>query len=156
MSGAWNHLPPIFETTSIMENKNYRLNDSEMFADITDGTAIVINSLTGIYYGMNGFGTSVFENLLAGSSTADILAAASSGEGAPASLEESLDGFFASLEGFGIVLPGEPSSRPAVLDMGAAASDGFIPTCNEYKDVQELLYADPIHEVEEEKGWSPE
>ena len=38
---------------------NYILNESEMFADINEGTAIVINSQTGIYYGMNGFGTSV-------------------------------------------------------------------------------------------------
>ena len=55
---------------------NYKLNETEMFADITDGTAIIINSVTGIYYGMNGYGTSLFENLLAGSSVEDIVAAA--------------------------------------------------------------------------------
>ena len=32
----------------------YALNDSKMFMDIDDGIAIVINSETGIYYGMNG------------------------------------------------------------------------------------------------------
>ncbi|MBQ1708636.1 MAG: hypothetical protein II026_06190, partial [Bacteroidales bacterium] len=57
---------------------NFILNESEMFADINEGTAIVINSQTGIYYGMNGFGTSVFENLLAGSSVEDVVAAAKS------------------------------------------------------------------------------
>ena len=31
-----------------------------------------------------------------------------------------------------------------------------MPTCNEYNDVQELLFADPIHEVKEEEGWKPE
>ena len=36
-----------------MESKNYRLNESKMFADITDGIAIIINAATGIYYGMN-------------------------------------------------------------------------------------------------------
>ena len=30
---------------------NYQLNESKMFADITDGIAIIINSETGIYYG---------------------------------------------------------------------------------------------------------
>ena len=34
----------------------YVLNDAKMFSDIADGIAIVINSETGIYYGMNGFG----------------------------------------------------------------------------------------------------
>ena len=27
---------------------------------------------------------------------------------------------------------------------------------NEYNDAQELLLADPIHEVKEETGWTPE
>ena len=38
----------------------YTLNNDKMFVDITDGIAIVINSETGIYYGMNALGTNVF------------------------------------------------------------------------------------------------
>ncbi len=136
---------------------NYILNESEMFADINEGTAIVINSQTGIYYGMNGFGTSVFENLLAGSSVEDVVAAANSLSGAPAGVETALEAFLQTLSGFRIVLPADaPSSRPAELDAAAAAADAFTPECKEYRDVQELLYADPIHEVEEETGWTPE
>jgi hypothetical protein len=41
---------------------NYKLNEDKMFADIADGVAIIINGETGIYYGMNEFGTSIFEN----------------------------------------------------------------------------------------------
>ena len=55
-----------------MEAQNYQLNEAKMFADVNEGTAIVINSITGIYYGMNKFGTAVFENLQAGSSTREI------------------------------------------------------------------------------------
>lgn len=136
---------------------NYILNESEMFADINEGTAIVINSQTGIYYGMNGFGTSVFENLLAGSSVEDVVAAAKSLSGAPAGVETALEAFLQTLSGFRIVLPADaPSSRPAELDAAAAAADAFTPECKEYRDVQELLYADPIHEVEDETGWTPE
>ena len=53
---------------------NYVLNDEKMFADITDGIAIIINSETGIYYGMNALGTAVYENLINGASTESILA----------------------------------------------------------------------------------
>ena len=48
---------------------NYQLNENKMFADITDGIAIIINSETGIYYGMNAFGTQVYENIAQGVST---------------------------------------------------------------------------------------
>ena len=131
-----------------MESKNYRLNESKMFADITDGIAIIINAATGIYYGMNGYGTGIFDNLLAGSST-EI-------PGAPANAEESLSAFLETMLGFEIILPAETSSRKASLVAKDAVFDQFIPVCKEYKDVQELLYADPIHEVSEEEGWKPE
>ena len=135
---------------------NYALNEAEMFADITDGTTIIINSMTGIYYGLNGFGTSIFENLLAGSSVEDILSAAKALPEAPQQMEACLDTFLHSLAEFRIILPAPEASRPASLDEKAAAADCFKPECNEYRDVQELLYADPIHEVEEDKGWMPE
>ncbi len=139
-----------------MESKNYQLNESKMFADVTDGIAIIINAVTGIYYGMNGYGTGIFENLMAGSSTADILEAAQALPGAPQTVEESIQSFLDTLEAFEIVLPAPESSRPASLKAEDAAFDQFVPVCKEYRDVQELLFADPIHEVQEDKGWTPE
>ena len=52
---------------------NYVLNEEKMFADITDGAAIIINSETGIYYGLNSFGTQIYENLIKGIASEDIL-----------------------------------------------------------------------------------
>ena len=43
---------------------NYVLNEAKMFTDITDGIAIIINSETGIYYGLNAFATNVYENIV--------------------------------------------------------------------------------------------
>lgn len=127
-----------------------------MFADVTDGIAIIINATTGIYYGMNGYGTGIFSNLLAGSSTADVLAAAKALPGAPANVEENLEAFLQTLLDFEIVIPAGQSSREASLVAKDATFDQFVPVCKEYKDVQELLFADPIHEVSEEEGWKPE
>ncbi|MBP5334272.1 MAG: PqqD family protein [Bacteroidales bacterium] len=139
-----------------MESKNYRLNEAKMFADITDGIAIIINASTGIYYGMNGYGTGIFDNLLAGSSTNDILTAIKALPDVPANAEEHLSAFLETLLGFEIIIPAPESSREASLVLKDAVFDQFIPVCKEYKDVQELLYADPIHEVSEEEGWKPE
>ena len=44
---------------------NYKLNEEKMFADISDNIAIIINTQTGIYYGLNCLATLVFENGIA-------------------------------------------------------------------------------------------
>ncbi|MBR5175516.1 MAG: PqqD family protein [Bacteroidales bacterium] len=140
-----------------MESRNYQLNDAKMFADITDGTAIVINSATGMYYGMNGFGTAIYENLQEGSSTGDVLSAAIQLPGIPDGFEAALEKFIASLVEFEIIVPKEEtSSRPAVIDPAIAEESDFIPVCTAYQDVQELLFADPIHDVDVDEGWKPE
>ena len=139
-----------------MEIKNYQLNEAKMFADVNDGIAIIINAVTGIYYGMNGYGTGIFKNLMEGSSTDDVLAAIRTLPGAPDSVEESLQDFLKVLLDFDIILPAPASTKEATLVAKDAAFDQFIPVCKEYKDVQELLFADPIHEVSEEEGWKPE
>ena len=140
-----------------MESRNYQLNDAKMFADVTDGTAIIINSATGIYYGMNGFGTAIYENLLEGSSTGDILAAALQIPEIQDGFEATLDGFIATLVKYEIIVPrDEISSRPAVIDPAIAKESDFTPVCTAYEDVQELLFADPIHEVDVDEGWKPE
>ncbi|MBO7071110.1 MAG: PqqD family protein [Bacteroidales bacterium] len=136
---------------------NYHLNDAKMFADVTDGIAIIINSLTGIYYGMNGLGTEMFDALLKGASEADILAAFKALPGAPDDCEARLQAFIDTLLGFEVIVPASTvSSAPVTLVEKDAVFDKFTPTCNEYNDVQELLFADPIHEVKEDEGWKPE
>ena len=144
------------QPNELMESKNYQLNEAKMFADVTDGIPIIINAVTGIYYGMNGYGTGIFCSLLSGASTTDVLAAAKALPGAPEDLEEPLQAFLDTLVDFDIVVPAPVSSGEAVLKAEDAAFDKFIPVCKEYKDVQELLFADPIHEVSEEEGWKPE
>jgi hypothetical protein len=129
---------------------NYVLNESKMFADITDGMAIVINGETGVYYGMNELGTSVFENIIGGASVENVLAAliAAGAEDAEAALNK----FISTLVEKEILLSGEDSSKDVSLTLDV----DFSMTCDEYSDAQELLLADPIHEVKEDSGWTPE
>lgn len=135
---------------------NYVLNESKMFADITDGMAIVINGETGIYYGMNTLGTSVFENIIAGAKVEDILVALKSLEGVTEQVEANLNAFVSSLVEKEILLAGDDASKEVEIAADVAKADNFEITCDEYSDAQELLLADPIHEVKEESGWTPE
>ena len=134
---------------------NYVLNESKMFADITDGIAIVINSDTGIYYGMNGFGTAVFQALIQGASEEDVLTAVKNLAGAPADMDTRFQTFMNEIKAKELVIEGAGSGT-ANIDASVAAADNFELSVKEYNDAQEMLLADPIHEVKETTGWTPE
>lgn len=134
---------------------NYVLNEEKMFADITDGIAIVINSETGIYYGMNALGTAVFENLINGASVENVLAALKVLPNVPADIETNLNAFVEAIVAKELVIAGAANDKEAQIAAEAAA-EGFDINVSEYNDAQELLLADPIHEVKEDTGWTPE
>ena len=55
-----------------------------------------------------------------------------------------------------ILLPAEETDAQAEIDAKIAKDANFVMTLSEYNDAQELLLADPIHEVKEDTGWTPE
>lgn len=133
----------------------YALNDEKMFADITDGIAIVINSETGIYYGFNGLGSAVLQNIINGVAIEKILASLQSA-GAPADIETKLKAFVADMQAKDMLIVASDNGADADIDAGIAKEDNFELKLDEYNDAQEMLLADPIHEVKEEQGWTPE
>lgn len=135
---------------------NYVLNEEKMFADITDGIAIIINSETGIYYGMNELGTVVYEALQAGASSEDVLASLKALEGAPSDMEERYNTFIQFLLDYELVVESSASNANVNIDLNVAKASEYELKVDEYNDAQELLLADPIHEVKEETGWTPE
>lgn len=135
---------------------NYRLNEEKMFADITDGIAIIINSETGIYYGMNTFATNVYENIVAGVSIEDIKAEIEKLSDLPADFEDNFKMFIDAMVEKEILVEAEDNNAQANIDENLAKEDNYVLELKEYNDAQELLLADPIHEVKEETGWTPE
>ncbi len=135
---------------------NYVLNEEKMFADVTDGIAIIINSETGIYYGLNGLGTNVYENLVNGVSTDKIIAGLKGIAGCPADIEDKFNSFIKAMKDFELIVEGGSDSAEANINEEIAKEDSFEMDVKEYNDAQELLLADPIHEVKEETGWTPE
>ena len=135
---------------------NYKLNDEKMFADITDDIAIIINSETGIYYGMNSFATNVYENIVNGASSEKVLEAIKTLEGVPSTIENNYKMFIEAMTDKEILIPADASDSEVSLNIEFAREDNFALNLKEYNDAQELLLADPIHEVKEETGWTPE
>ena len=136
---------------------NYRLNDAKMFADVTDGIAIIINSETGIYYGMNEFATKVYEYLQNGASAEKVLEAIKNVPNIPDYTIDNFEMFINILLKKEIMLPSNENNEMNVsFDANMVKENKFAIELKEYSDAQELLLADPIHEVKEEEGWSPE
>ena len=135
---------------------NYQLNEEKMFADITDGIAIIINSETGIYYGMNTFATNVYENIVAGVSIENIKAEIEKLSDLPADFEDNFKMFIDAMVEKEILVEAEDNNAQANIDENLAKEDNYVLELKEYNDAQEVLLADPIHEVKEETGWTPE
>lgn len=135
---------------------NYVLNEEKMFADVTDGIAIIINSETGIYYGLNQLATAVYENLINGASTDAILDELKSIQGVPVDIESRFNSFIEDMIKAELLIRGEDSDAFARIAASIAQEDNFVMEVKAYDDAQELLLADPIHEVKEETGWTPE
>ena len=134
----------------------YALNESKMFMDIADGIAIVINSETGIYYGLNAFGTLVLEALSKGVDSNALLQKIQALSGAPADIEQQFNAFLNELLHSELLIEGPAASADISVDEKVAVADQFKMEVKSYTDAQEMLLADPIHEVKEETGWTPE
>lgn len=135
----------------------YVLNEEKMFADIADGVAIVINSETGIYFGMNVFSTAIFEKIIAGYNDETIFQALKQLPNAPEDLAHKFNAFIEDLINKGLVMESPvQNSGEVTFDAAILNDEGFAIAVTEYNDAQELLQADPIHEVKEGTGWTPE
>lgn len=130
----------------------YKLNEEKMFFDIADGQAVVINFVTGMYYGTSTLGSAVLEKLVQKVSSDKILAALSAVDGCPADMGAKLDAFIKALSDKEIIVPAETEEQEVSFD-SAAFADGFELTLDEFAEVQDLLLADPIHDVDVEEGW---
>jgi len=130
----------------------YKLNEEKMFFDIADGQAVVINFVTGMYYGTSTLGSAVLEKLVQKVSTDKILAGLSAADGCPSDMGAKLDAFIKALSDKEIIVPADTEDQEVSFDK-AAFADGFELTLDEFAEVQDLLLADPIHDVDVEEGW---
>jgi len=130
----------------------YKLNEEKMFYDMADGQAIVINFTTGVYYGTSSLGSAVLDALLSGASVEAVLAAVQALPGCPVDMDAQLDAFVQALLEKEVIVAGEATGAAVAID-AAALADGFALTVDEFAEVQDLILADPVHDVDVEQGW---
>lgn len=131
----------------------YQLNAEKMFFDIADGQAVVINFLSGMYYGTTSLGSVILERLVNGKDPKKIAEAVKALPGCPEDFDAQLNVFIAQLREREILLDGEISPGGDEEIGGMALADGFALTLDEFSEVQDLILADPVHDVDVEQGW---
>jgi hypothetical protein len=118
---------------------------------------IVVNLDNGTYYSFDGVGAQLWD-WMAGpgcSEGALVATAQASFHGEAEIIADAVRAFLAQLreEQLVRVVDGAPD-QDAVATPGDAAKSPFaLPTLQKYTDMEALLLADPVHEVDKEGGW---
>lgn len=136
------------------EQTTYRVNDQKVINETLDGETIIINLENGNYYSMNPSGSVVWELIVKNSSKDQIISEfLQRYETTKEDLEKPITDLLQLLVNEDLIvktdLPAvhtEPSSAPTEKE------SFLVPLIEKYEDMQEMLLADPIHDVDA-IGW---
>lgn len=127
----------------------YAVNAPDVVSEDFDGEMVILNLANGRYFGLQGIASQIWSCIGDGHRPDAILASIAAGQ---PSLVESSKSFFARLVEFELIVARkdgtEESTEPLNLVWAAEA-----PTIDMFDDLAELIFADPIHDVDEQAGW---
>jgi hypothetical protein len=145
----------------------YRQRGAPIIHDTIDNETIAINQLSGTYYSLEGAAAVAWDALRDGASVSHIarrLESTYDAQGEP--LEQPVAAFIGELLAEELIVEGAPDSDGAAEANGpgheqgngrTTATDGALPPftglrLQRYNDLEVMLLADPIHEVDD-TGW---
>ncbi len=126
--------------------KPYAVNAPDVVADNFEGEIVILNLANGHYYALQGIAQRIWPLLADGHIPELILASIAAkrpelGTGAAA--------FIARLVELNLIV-GAPQAAAGTID---ETWQGEAPAIDVYDDLAELIFADPIHDVDEQAGW---
>jgi Coenzyme PQQ synthesis protein D (PqqD) len=128
------------------------LAEPDCVAEDFGGEVVVLNSATGVYHSLTDLAAAVWRDLMAGHSVEALLDAISHVD---ERAFQATGDFMRDLESAGLVR--RTSSRaPRSLTPDCASLVGAGETkltIQSFDDMKDLILADPIHDVDDEKGW---
>lgn len=124
----------------------HRINEAVLSHELIDGEVVIIKFDTGNYYSLAGSAATVWMRLRQAAGVAELTALFAS---PPDSASAEIAAFVADLAAEELVIAA-PAVEPA--SETSAPVPYAKPELNKYTDMQQLLLADPLHEVEE-AGW---
>ena len=137
-----------------MEDPKYRIDESRIISEMLDGETIIIDFKNGSYYSLNNTGSVLWEKIREGY-TKDQLLQYLKGrfDASPDLIEKSALTLLAQLIDLSLLVEETASSDlPSVEVYSGTKQEFYAFALQQFQDMQEMLLADPIHDVDE-TGW---
>jgi hypothetical protein len=135
--------------------QHYRVDTDNIMHETIDGEAVIVNLETGTYYAFDGTGLFIWDRLSGDGASAEQLvdAACASYLGPKEDIGVGVTRFFNALqkEQMLVAVDGAADTESPAADQSPNV-EFQLPKLNIYTDMEALLLADPIHEVESD-GW---
>ncbi len=126
----------------------HRINAPDVVAEDFDGQVVILNLANGHYFSLEGCAGAIWASITAGHAPQAVLASIRADR---PEMEGASLAFLAELVKLELIFPEETVAAPA--DPVPATWLGEPPRLEVYKDLADLIYADPIHDVDEQAGW---
>lgn len=134
---------------------HFEINVPDVVGETVDGEVVIINLKDGNYHSLVDVGSAIWGWIEAGHDV-DAMNAALSSRFPESASEVSRDmaDFLAQLEQESLIRAGTGDLAVQAPDLGILDTlDGYAkPELNSYRDMQDLLLLDPVHEIDE-TGW---
>ncbi|MBU0678740.1 MAG: PqqD family protein [Verrucomicrobia bacterium] len=137
------------------EAMNFSINSQDVVNETIEGEVIMINMKSGNYYSVDRVGADIWTCLEKGLASADIVDVVAKKYAVDAdTVKDEVDRFLSELNAENLLCPAESSASADGFALEPAGEgDSFqAPSLDKYDDLQDLLLADPIHDVDA-GGW---
>jgi hypothetical protein len=129
------------------QSLRYVIEAPDVVCEDFNGEVVILNLANGHYFSLRGIASSIWAALLAGNTPKSILS--SIGEQRQELLEASSI-LLARLVELGLI---RPTDEGGIESIEGQTWSGDSPHIEVFDDLAELIFADPIHDVDEESGW---
>ncbi|MCE9541842.1 PqqD family peptide modification chaperone [Candidatus Kaiserbacteria bacterium] len=130
------------------EHQAFSINEQKTVSETVEGEAIIINLETGSYYSLNPIASVIWNLIAERYSVHDIETALTNKYGL--SVRDDLSTFIRTLREEKLILPSEAISKGVVPTFVPEVYGA--PELLKYEDMQAMLLADPVHDVDQ-SGW---
>ena len=132
--------------TALEIRGSYAINAPDVVAEDFDGEIVILNLANGHYYALQGIAQRIWPLLLDGHTPESILASIATRR---ADLAGAASDFLARLVELNLVIAASKSAAGRLEE----SWEGKAPAIEVYDDLAELIFADPVHDVDEQAGW---